>query len=235
MSSIKAFFDSFIPKRISNRVVVNFVRTARVLGKPSKKSIADSLNTNFLNISNHEAAIVKAGGYIEDQENYTDMKYGNKTMQWSGCGVMATYNALVNLKSKKYPAFVSLIPELIRYYEMHGIVFKGALGTSPLAIAKFFKEKGFDVTVCLKEKDFDKVGETSDTLILAQYNDRDNINKGVHFIQISKDNGKFRPHNVNCDGSIEEERDSVTEVIKNINKGKAKGFCLIGISAPKKV
>lgn len=243
--------------KVSNRVVVGFLNFSKNLSRPFAKR-------NKLSVEEEERLrkhLDNGSLYIEDQSSYTDVVYGSKTMQWSGCGVFATYNTLVNLNiiyginvckngtpetsdecEKKadvnnFGAGVDethtrshLLQNLIRDYERNGIVFSGSLGTSPLAIKKYFDRHGFKTVISYRATEFDRIGEECRGLILVFYPNKYDIGGSAHFVSITKENGKYSAHNVYCDGSLMKGYDNISEIIASINSGKAKGLCLIGIN-----
>ncbi len=250
---------AFIPTKVSNRFVCGVLRAFRRFGKPTGKTVNKHLLHNEESLKAHEAEILASKGYVENQDGYRDIKYASKDMRWSGCGVFATYNALVDLDKQNLVDITkssvditndgsvrnevnpdvaagnsrffnkSLLARLIAYYEKNGAIFGGRLGTSPLAVMKYFKDNGYDVKIAYKSSEFDKIGEEADTLILTAYMNGRDIMGNVHFIAISKEGGFYTPHNVYCDGKVLAPSKSVSEVIAGINNGKAKGLCLIGI------
>ena len=47
-----------------------------------------------------------------------------------------------------------------------------------------------------KEEDFDKIGYETDASIVLIYNDRDDILDSIHYMAITKKDGKFYFHNL---------------------------------------
>ena len=152
------------------------------------------------------------------------MYFGNKTMDYNGCGVIAVFNAMNDLKVKNE---ISL-PSIIEHFENDGIVLSGIFGTAPTAIEDFFVKKGFETMNTTKEEDYDKIGENFDSFIFTFYENKDNIFEQVHVVNISKNNGKFYAHNNGFNSHLKL-FDSITEFINKINNGKSKGIFLIGI------
>ena len=107
---------SFIPRRINNRTVIAVYELLRRIQKLAKSRWKKNLTLNQINFTNHRNVIFKNHGYIEDQNNYTDMAYGKATMQYSGCEVFAVYNASYSLL--KHP--VMDLPDLIACFEKDG-------------------------------------------------------------------------------------------------------------------
>ena len=121
------------------------------------------------------------------------------------------------------------LARMIFDYEKDGAVLSGKFGTSPKAISDFLTRLGFITYFSTDEEEFDKIGREHDSLILTMYNDRNDIRKEVHTINISKDCEMYTAHNVYCNGKVVGPCACVSEVIKNINGEKAKGISLIGI------
>lgn len=216
---------ALIPNQVDNSVVVNAFELMRKEQKLLKKDFTANLKLNEDVFKKHLDVITKNKGYVEDQNAYTDMKYGDSTMQFSGCEVFATFNAIYNLAGSHKVSLAKMISE----YEKDGMVMSGKFGTSPRAISDYLTKQGYKTTLSTEEKDFDTVGKNHDSLILTMYNDKNDISKEVHTVNISKEAGKYTAHNVYCNGKVVGPYNSVSEVIKNINGGKAKGISLIGV------
>ena len=58
------------------------------------------------------------------------MYYGNKTISFCGCEIIATYNAIYDLTGKHDISF----PEMINDFEKYRIALSGFFGTAPRAI-----------------------------------------------------------------------------------------------------
>ena len=215
-----------IPTKINNSTVVEAFEMMRKQQKLMKKDFSAKIAGNETAFKKHEAALKNAGGYVEDQNAWTDVSYGESTMQYSGCEIFATFNAIRNIMGKD----IMSLPKMINSYEKDGMVLSGKFGTAPKAIADFLNNNGFTTKLTTEEKDFDALGKSADSLILTMYNDGSDISQEVHTVNISKDAGKFTAHNVYCNGKVVGPYASVSEVIKNINGGKAKGISLIGIN-----
>lgn len=216
---------ALIPGQVDNSVVVGAFELMRKEQKLLKKDFSKNLKPNEEMFKKHTEVLKKNKGYVEDQNSYTDMKYGISTMQYSGCEVFATFNAIFNICGKPIMSLAQMISE----YEKDGMVLSGKFGTSPRAISDFLNRHGFKTHLTTDEKEFDKIGKEFSSLILTMYNDKNDISKEVHTVNISKEGGKFTAHNVYCNGKVVGPYASVSEVIRNINHGKAKGISLIGI------
>ena len=216
---------ALIPGKVDNSLVINAFEAMRKQQKLMKKDFSAHLKVNEEAFKKHVDIIKKNKGFVEDQNNFTDMNYGDSTMQYSGCEVFATYNAMYSIDGKNT---ISL-PAMIAEYEKDGMVLSGKFGTSPKAIADFLNKHGYKAELVTEEAKFDNLGKTYQSLILTMYNDGSDISQEVHTVNISKENGQFIAHNVYCNGKVVGPYKSVTEVIKNINGGKAKGISLIGV------
>lgn len=216
----------FIPNQVDNRVVVAAFELMRTQQKILRKNYSQHLRSNQAAMKAHLKELEAAGGYIENQLDYTDMAYGESNVAFSGCEVLAAYNAIYAVFRK---AHVSL-PDMIASFEQDGMVMQGKFGTSPKAIQKFLQSWGLKTRFTTREEDFDYTGRISDALILTVYNDRNDLNQEVHTICISKSGEVYTAHNVYGNGMLVCGCRSVTDVIASINQGKAKGICLIGIT-----
>ena len=87
-------------------------------------------------------------------------RYGLRSSAATGCGWIATYNALHLLGQHAQPE------ELIRYYERQLPLIHGNCGTTILAPAFYFKKRGYKVdwTACTDR--FDDMAKRSDVCIL---------------------------------------------------------------------
>ena len=107
------------------------------------------------------------------------LRYGFRTSAATGCGWIATYNALRILGKRAEPE------ALIRYYERQLPLLHGNTGTSFWGPAVFFKQHGFDVRTEVCRKRFDAVVEESDVCILFYYW-RKGWKVGAHLVALHK-------------------------------------------------
>ena len=214
---------SFLQNKVNNEIIVQFMEIFR----KNKKQFPSHLAENTEAFKNHLNTIKANKGYIEDQKNYSDMSYGLLHISNSGCGAIATYNVLYHLTGNNNIDFASIVD----IYENDGIVLYGFLGTSAIAIENFFKEKGFETMSSTKEENFDKIGYETDASIVLAYNDRDNILDSIHYMAITKADGKFYFHNLHNSGGIPSNigYNSISEGIGKINNEKSKGIFLVGV------
>ena len=147
-------------------------------------------------------------------------RYGLRTSAATGCGWIATYNALRLMNYRAKPE------ELIHYYEWQFPLVHGNAGTAILAPAIFFLHHGFDVRVSANRKQFDDLVKESDVSILFYYW-RNKYKFGAHFVTVTYADGKFTGYNTyrNSEGPYAY-GESLDEFLK---KRKYFGAVLIGI------
>ena len=107
------------------------------------------------------------------------LRYGLRPSADTGCGWIATYNALRILGKRADKQ------ALIRYYERQLPLLHGNTGTSFWGPAVFFKHHGFDTRVELRRDRFDALVEESKACILFYYW-RKGIKVGAHFVALHK-------------------------------------------------
>lgn len=219
-----SFFKSFIPQKISNETAINFFEVLRKVSRETKNNFQDNLSKNIKNFENHKKTIENNKGYIEDQHSYKDMFYGNKTFDYCGCEVIAVFNALNDLNNNND---ISL-PLIIDYFEKDGIILSGIFGTAPTAIEDFFIKKGFETYSTTKEEEYEKIENNYDSFIFTFYENKNDIFKQVHAVNISKKNDKFYAHNNGFNSHLKL-YNSIREFIDKTNNGKIKGIFLTGI------
>ena len=116
-------------------------------------------------------------------------RYGFRSSAATGCGWIATYNALHLLGYKK------IKPEsLIRFYEKQLPIIHGNAGTTILAPAVFFKRHGFPVKCTSRRSEFDALAKESDVCILY-YWWRNKWKFGAHFVTIERKENGFIGYN----------------------------------------
>lgn len=104
-------------------------------------------------------------------------RYGFRSSAATGCGWIATYNALRLL------GHTTDIEGLIRYYEWQLPLIHGNAGTSFWAPAVCFRKWGFPVKVIGNRKRFDEEAKQADACILF-YHWRKGMKLGAHFVAL---------------------------------------------------
>ena len=115
-------------------------------------------------------------------------RYGLRASAATGCGWIATYNALRLLGEEASPE------ELIRYYQRQLPLIHGNLGTMILAPAQYFKMRGYQVDWASRYDRFDAMAKNADVCILF-YRWRDKWKLGSHFVTVQYTDGGFFGYN----------------------------------------
>ena len=115
-------------------------------------------------------------------------RYGLRSSADTGCGWIATYNALRLLGHK------TDIDELIRYYEWQLPLIHGNVGTSFWGPAVCFQKWGFPVEVVVDRKRFDQAAKAADACVLF-YRWRRQYKLGGHFVALHHKDGQFVGYN----------------------------------------
>lgn len=104
-------------------------------------------------------------------------RYGLRSSASTGCGWIATYNAL------RLMGYQTDIAELIRYYEWQLPLIHGNAGTSFWGPALCFRTWNFPVEICADRRKFDALACRSDVCILF-YHWRTGCRLGAHFVAL---------------------------------------------------
>jgi len=115
-------------------------------------------------------------------------RYGFRASKDTGCGWVATHNALCLMGYK------TNIEELIRYYEWQLPLIHGNAGTSFWGPAVCFRVWDFPVKMVVNRHEFDRVAKESDVCILF-YRWREKWKLGAHFVALRYRDGTFTGYN----------------------------------------
>lgn len=115
-------------------------------------------------------------------------KYGIRSSAATGCGWIATYNALRLMGHEAEPQ------RLIRYFERQLPLINGTFGTFLFGPAIYFMQKGFHVKTTFCKKKFDGRVKESDVSILFYYW-RKKYKFGAHFVTVRYEDGQFVGYN----------------------------------------
>lgn len=237
MGYIRSFFVSFIPKHVSNRTFLNiyhaltWIKVPRRIREKNYTFNCEQLKSEKWDVWN------KSSAYIENQSEWKNIRFGtgsHHNMSYSGCEVIASYNAWKALKGSGSPEQMA---KFILDYETHGAALRGEFGTSPYAIEKYFKKNGFSVEAAYGDDNTAvyAIGNTYKVMIATVYNDRNDITKQVHTVCITFDSKKgYILHNaylVNKSGTYVESAPygTLAEAIEHISRRETKLIYLIGI------
>ena len=126
--------------------------------------------------------------YNQHQIPKDQWRYGYRTSAATGCGWIATYNALGLMGYRVSPG------SLIHFYEWQLPFVHGNIGTLALAPAQFFKIHGYGVESCSLEGKFDDMAKAADVCILY-YRWQKGIKFGAHFVALQYKDGQFMGYN----------------------------------------
>ncbi|MBR6595063.1 MAG: hypothetical protein IKK72_00565 [Oscillospiraceae bacterium] len=115
-------------------------------------------------------------------------RYGFRSSAATGCGWIATYNALRLMGYRAEPE------RLIKRYERMLPLIHGNTGTTIPAPALAFKRWGFPVKVVCRRKQFDEAAKESDVCIVFYYW-RGRWKLGAHFATVQYKDGRFTGYN----------------------------------------
>lgn len=238
-------FQSFIPKYIPNVVVLWIWKLVGRLCRLSGRTIErNRMENKSILLDKASPCLTRqlsvSEAYIENQSQWDKVAFGSKyTMSYGGCEIIAVYNALLSLGQQMTPEDMV---ELISYFERKGVALKGKIGVVPQAAYYYFKQQGYSVKIWY-DTDADKVnaiGRTYDTLIVTAYNDCNDISKGLHTVNISKNVAeKYILHNAyrvvsdyagNKRYTCSMPYATLMEAVQNISHKSARPVCIISIN-----
>lgn len=126
--------------------------------------------------------------YCQRQIPKEKWRYGFRTSAATGCGWIATYNALRLMDYKPQPE------ELIRFYQRQFPLVHGNFGTTILSPAMYFKSRGFSVEFTSRREKFDALAKKSDVCILY-YRWHNKFKFGAHFVALHHTEDGFIGYN----------------------------------------
>ena len=115
-------------------------------------------------------------------------RYGFRSSAATGCGWIATYNALRLMGYRAKPE------ELIHYYERQLPLIHGNAGTSIWGPAVRFRKWGFPVRMVFRRRKFDEAAEKSDVCIVF-YFWREKWKLGAHFVTVHRTENGYTGYN----------------------------------------
>ena len=115
-------------------------------------------------------------------------RYGLRSSAATGCGWIATYNAL------RLMGYHVDVEKLIHYFTWQVPIINGNMGTFLFGPAIFFRQKGFPVKVTARRKEFDDLVKNSDVSVLFYYWSR-KFRFGAHFVAVRYQNGEYAGYN----------------------------------------
>ena len=115
-------------------------------------------------------------------------RYGLRSSAATGCGWIATHNALRLMDLPSEPE------KLIREYTRQLPLIHGNTGTSIFGVYRYFKKCGFSVDLTLRRKDFDEAVKGVPVAILF-YRWRQKWKLGAHFVALHHTEAGFIGYN----------------------------------------
>ena len=235
---LKQFLVSFIPMRVGNSVVLNAYHLLTLISVPLKiRKKNHDHNTILLKDTKWDFLSVPSA-YIENQNEWGEILYGwgsHHNLRYSGCEIIATFNALKALGKADSPDFMA---ELISEYEKHGAALLGEFGVSPLAVCAYLKRQGCSVVTVKKDDDqsLDLADSQCRVFITTVYNDAKDITAQIHTVCITKEDNGYILHNAYRRDQKGEYAASIPyatlkEAITHISRQEAKMIYLIGIDS----
>jgi hypothetical protein len=235
--SHKKIIYSFIPQHIPNRIVLHFLDALWKFSHifMSRKKIECNYRHNHAELTKANVYFAD-GSYIENQPQWRNVAFGSgkkSDMAYSGCEIIAVYNALLALKAN---VSKNTMPELISYFERKGSVLLGAFGTSPRALYRYFSENHYDVVIddTAETGMINAIGEKYDVFLAVFYNDKYNIKNMIHTVCITKSRqGKYTAHNAYTRDKMGNftntaEHDTLSQMTDSLGSNP-KVICIIGI------
>ncbi len=132
--------------------------------------------------------------YNQQKIPKSQWRYGFRSSAATGCGWIATYNALRLMGRKAEPQ------KLIRYYERQLPLINGNFGTFLFGPAIYFLQKGFRIKLRFRKRRFEEAVKNSEVSILFYYWRR-GWKLGAHFITVRYEDGKFVGYNTYCNSA----------------------------------
>ena len=136
--------------------------------------------------------------YIENQPQLKGLKFGWKyDFAYSGCSVIAVYNALRSMGER---VSGETLLEIAERLQRRGAALRGKFGVAPLSLKHFLerygREKGFVVrsTMSVKADVLDSMGEESEAIVAVVWNGR-RLRDQLHAVHIEKRKGGYIIHN----------------------------------------
>lgn len=129
-------------------------------------------------------------GLIYNQNHIpkNEHRYGFRSSAATGCGWVATHNALCLM------GYRVKTNELIRYYEQQLPLIHGNAGTSFWGPALCFRKMGFPVKLIVDRTRFDEEAASADCCILF-YRWREKWKLGAHFVALHRKENGFVGYN----------------------------------------
>lgn len=118
-----------------------------------------------------------------------DMRIGSCDFAHSGCGAIATFNALSMVGRKPQ------MEEIVDFYERKGLVFNARFGVNPAGVKRFLSEQDLSWKLYSKKTDWDACLKENQVAILLYWWVGPK-GCGAHYVSVEKINAGIRVYNV---------------------------------------
>lgn len=119
-----------------------------------------------------------------------DMRFGFVNIAWSGCGIIAVYNALLLLDN--FHPFC----EVVAWGDLRASRAFGFLGTSPRKTRRLFQKLGYTVRTISDKRLFDVYARTADVCLFTFWNQKGHICRGMHTVCVQYQAGCLNVYNL---------------------------------------
>ena len=216
------YVDSDMKETINANSIANYLHN---------KQVTNALTNYFKNtngfILNQTNYFKNTNGFILNQteEKLHQYRFGFNQVGDEGCGLVATYNALLLLENQTESE--DIIPmsfhDVIREGEQSGLL-AYSLGLHPFAIAQFFIKRDYDVNIIFS--DFDDIvdNENIENMVNIMHYSHP---KGTHYVAIKYEDEIFKGYNTFCNN--DSTFDDLEKSIATLRNGQYKGLILISI------
>ena len=105
-----------------------------------------------------------------------DLRYGIVRAAWSGCGLIAVYNALL-LLGNPHPLW-----DVFAWGDLKGAALFGIFGTSHRRAGRLFRQLGYTVTAVTNPSLFDACAQRAEACLFTYWNRKGRFHKGMHTV-----------------------------------------------------
>ncbi|MFA6859966.1 MAG: hypothetical protein WCR30_01090 [Clostridia bacterium] len=162
-------------------------------------SVLVSTALSFLNYSTNQKAFENFGyfdenGFINEQSELTNFKFGFSSFDTNGCGSIALYNVL-KLANK-----TETLPNIIKQMDLYGQNAFGYLGTNPVSMVFYLRSKGIDASITFNKSEFNSFASTSNASIFCSLS----FSGGHYQVLHSENEGVFQTLNPKSSKTMQE-------------------------------
>lgn len=219
---------SWIPQKTTNEQVLRFMErgTFPLISKSMRNEHYENNLKELKEQAVKDTGFYKRNAPIENQNAWESILFGGFDMKFSGCEIIAAYNAKVALGEEMTETEMA---ELICTFEKEGAVFRGGFGVAPTEINDYFEREGYETEMItsMEKEDINAVGEAYDTVIITVFNSSHDIMDQVHTMNVSKGENGYSCHNST---ELLVNLSSLWEIITSVSGGDAKPISVIGIN-----